>query len=41
MTKEDEADVLRLLKNVDVTELMNMLKEYDEAGQGRDWCVSL
>ena len=25
MTKEDEADVQRLLKNVDVTELMDML----------------
>lgn len=28
MTKEDEAEVQRLLKNVDVTELMNMLMKH-------------
>lgn len=28
MTKEDEAEVQRLLKNVDVTELMDMLKKH-------------
>lgn len=28
MTKEDEADVQRLLKNVDVTELMDMLMKH-------------
>jgi hypothetical protein len=28
MTKEDEAEVQRLLNNVDVTELMDMLKKH-------------
>lgn len=28
MTKEDEAEVQRLLKNVDVTELMDMIKKH-------------
>ena len=28
MTKEDEAEVQRLLKNVDVTELMDMLMKH-------------
>lgn len=28
MTKEDEADVQRLLKNVDVTDLMDMLMKH-------------